>query len=102
MPKSKESEKGHKVRGKKWVSAHYRGNDSGGEEELEAQIFEVEPAWVEASYGLTINLGNYESARCDAGVKLPTYVEEIPEAFKRAWSLAEEEVQKQVEEIKGK
>lgn len=100
MPSKKELKV--QVQGKKWVSSHYRGNEKSSEEHFEVQTFEVEPAWVKAGYGMTINLGNYESARCDVGVTLPTYVEEITEAFKRAWAIAEEEVQKQIADIKGK
>lgn len=96
MPKTK----GTAVRGKIWATTHYHGTDNSEEKELEVQVFEVEPAWVKASYGLTINLGNYESARCDAGVTLPTYVEEIDEAFEKAWELAQEQVQEQVKDIK--
>lgn len=101
MPKKKATE-GVKVSGKKWVSSHYRGNESNNEENLEVQVFAVEPAEITASLGLTINLGNYESARCDAGVTLPTYVEEIPEAYKKAWAIVEEELQRQVAGIKDK
>ena len=89
------------VKGKIWVSRMHNGEEVHDEKELEVQQFEVEPAYVKASYGLTLNLGNYESARCDAGVTLPTYVEEIDDAFKRAWKIAQEEVQSQVKEIRG-
>jgi len=92
--------KGHEVRGKIWANAHYKGKETEEQIELEVQTFDVEPAWVKASYGLTLNLGNYESARCDAGVTLPTYVEEIEDTFKAAWKMAEEQVQKKAKAIK--
>jgi len=38
--------------------------------------------------GLTINLGNYQSARIDISVKLPTPVEDIERAQKAAKKLA--------------
>jgi hypothetical protein len=88
------------AKGKKWVTRQFRKEDSSEETELEARVFEVEPAWVRAGYGLTVNMGNYESARCDAGVTLPCYVEEIGVAFDEAWKVAEEEVQEQVRELK--
>lgn len=88
------------VQGKVWVSSHYGEKDTHVENALEVQTFDVVPAFVKVAYGLTLNLGNYESARCDAGVTLPCYVEEIPKAFQRAWEIAEEQVQKQVADIK--
>lgn len=97
---SKKEIAGHTVRGKIWTSTHYKGSAKEDQTDLEIQTFEVEPAWVKVSYGLTINLGNYESARCDAGVTLPTYVEETEEAFKRAWAIAEAQVQSQTKGIK--
>ncbi len=92
--------KGTMVRGKIWTSSHCKGKETNEQIELEVHTFEVEPAWVKASYGLTINLGNYESARCDAGVTLPSYVEEIEDTFKEAWKIAEDQVQKQAKELK--
>jgi len=89
-----------KTKGKIWVSRHYKGEDTTEEKDLEVQIFETEPARVKVSYGLTINLGNYESARCDAGVELPVYAEEIEEGFKAAWDIAKEEIQEQTKDLK--
>lgn len=40
------------------------------------------------SIGLTINLGNYQSARVDVSVKLPTPVEDLQSAYKAAKVLA--------------
>jgi len=91
----------HAARGKMWVTRHYPNAEEKTEEtEFSVQDFEVEPAWVKAGYGLTINLGNYESARCDVGVTLPTYVEEIPSAFKKAWELAKQEISEQTKDIR--
>lgn len=91
--------KTEQARGKIWVSRGYpksaRKPDEEEQFDLEVRQFSVEPAYVKAGYGLTINLGNYESARCDVGVTLPCYVEEVPEALKEAWKIAEEEIKKQ-------
>lgn len=90
-----------KMAGKLWVSRHYPdGTEEQEERNLEVQTFEVPPAVAKASVGLTINMGNYESARCDAGIELPAYVEELPAAFKRAWEIVQEEVRKQTVDIK--
>jgi hypothetical protein len=70
--------------------------------QIEVMTFQVEPAYVRASFGLTINMGNYESVKCDISVSLPCYVEEIPEALAIAQKLAEEEVSRQQRIVKGK
>jgi hypothetical protein len=91
--------------GKVWCIKHYtkNGPEISEEQTLEVRRFEVEIAYVKASFGVTINMGNYESARCDVGVALPTYVEEIPAAFEEAWRIAQAELEKQCDEIrKGK
>jgi len=90
--------------GKLWVSRRYPDKSEDSEEyKLGVREFEVEPAYVKAGYALTLNLGNYESAKCEAGVTLPCYVEEIKEAFDEAWRIAEEEIQEQVAKVrKGK
>jgi hypothetical protein len=94
-----QNQKTEQVRGKIWVSRSYpksaRKPDEEEQLDLEVRKFETEPAWVKAGYGLTINLGNYESARCDCGVTLPCYLEEVPDAMKKAWEIAEAEIQKQ-------
>lgn len=77
-----------------------KGVEENTETKIEVRRFDVEPAYVRANYGLTINLGNYESARCDVSVTLPCYVEEIPAAFDRAWEIAKAQIQTQVKSIK--
>lgn len=94
------------VAGKIWTTRQFSvsgkpvGQEISVDTPLEVRVFETEPATVTASYGLTLNLGNYESARCDAGVTLPCYREEVESAFKEAWSIAEEQVSKQVADIR--
>ena len=63
---------------------------------------EGEPFKVVGSVGLTINLGNYESARVSAGLEYPTSKEGIPEAFKEVWKIIEQEVSQEVKGIKEK
>src|SRR4051812_42401043 len=46
--------------------------------------FLTEPAKVSVSKGLTLNLGNYESARIDVSVVVPCYREELDWAYKYA------------------
>lgn len=78
------------------------GEEKNAELKIEVRKFDVEPAYVRANYGLTINLGNYESARCDVSVTLPCYVEEVPAAFEKAWGIAKDQIKEQVKSIKSK
>jgi hypothetical protein len=82
--------------GRIFVSRTVGNNPSVDDDKLlEVQEFEVEPAFVRAGYGVTINLGNYESARCDVSVTLPCYKEEVKEAVEEAWGIAEEALEEQ-------
>ena len=92
-----------KIHGKIWSSAHYAGKDLhiANETQIEVRTFDAPHATVKTSYGLTLNLGNFESARVDAGVELPCYVEEISKAFQHAWELCQDEIQKQVKSLRS-
>lgn len=79
---------------------HYGEVDSFNEEMTEVAPFDGEVAHVSATYGITVNLGDYNSARADCTVQLPTYVEEIGDAFEEAWKIATEEIKKQTAYIK--
>jgi len=91
------------VEGKVWASLQYRNRESQSEQQIEVQAFAegTVPARVKVSQGLTINMGNYESARIDAGVELPCYVEEVSDAFERAYAICGEQLQAQVSEIRA-
>ena len=60
----------------------------------------MKQAKVSYSITRTINLGNYESARVDVGLKLPCYIEEIPAAFEKAQRIVQARLVKESEEIK--
>ena len=51
------------------------------EETLEVRQFVTPPAKIGLEYGLTVNMGNYNSARVSVTLELPCYVEEINEAY---------------------
>lgn len=68
---------------------------------LAVREFVTEPASVSREYGLTINLGNFESARVTVGVVLPCYREEINDANDLAKKFCEAEIQAEVAEIKS-
>lgn len=87
-------------RGRKFVTRHYAGKTVHEEEELEVQTFDGPTAEVRVFYGSTKNLGDYNSVKIEAGVTLPTYVEEIPEAFDKAWDIATLEISRQLDSVK--
>jgi hypothetical protein len=70
-------------------------------ETIEVTKFETEPAIVHLGFGLTINLGNYESARLDVSISVPCYKEQADDAYAAAKVWVEERVQQEVAEIKG-
>lgn len=60
-------------------------------------------ATVKVGASLTINLGNYESARIEAGIELPCEAdpEEVRKKYAIAWSIVEQELQKKSAEVRG-
>jgi hypothetical protein len=69
-------------------------------EQLPMQKFETTPAVVRRSYGMTMNLGNYESARIDVSVDVPCYVEDIHLADEWAANFCEERVKEEVGRVR--
>ena len=61
------------------------------------------PIMVSTSVGLTINLGNFESARVNAGISFPCKNDaaEIDATFKKAWTLVESEVARESKDVRG-
>lgn len=60
-------------------------------------------AKVKVGASLTVNLGNYESAKIEAGIELPCLAEpeEIRQKYLVAWSIVEQELQKKAAEVRG-
>jgi len=82
------------------VTAHYGKKQVKSESQsLEVREFESEVARVSANFGLTINLGNYESAKVGVTVELPCYPEEKDAALKEAFEVAHKEMERQVADI---
>lgn len=50
-------------------------------EEVEVQVFHTEPAYIEASAGVTKSLRQFESLRVDVRMRLPCYAERADAAF---------------------
>jgi len=59
-------------------------------------------AKVKANASITINLGNYESARIEAGIELPCTPEEAEVTFKKAWAEVERELNIKASEIRNR
>lgn len=85
---------------KTWVS----GKGPEGEktnEQRHTLDFNEPPAVVKLSLGRTINTGNYESIRVDAGVELPCTVDGIREAQKEARRIVEKALEEIIDELLG-
>jgi len=69
------------------VSGEEDGPPTQKDEVLEIHNFTTEPAKVTVEMGMTVNLGNYESARIAVALVLPCYKEEIEDAYEfgREW-----------------
>lgn len=77
------------------------GKQEAVEKVIEVREFGTAPAQVMVEYGLTINLGNYESARVAVSLSLPCYAEEVEDAYEFATKFVEKKVQEQLDQIKG-
>ena len=71
------------------------------EEVVSVHNFDGPVARVRRGYGLTMNLGNYESARFDVVLELPCRVEDVDAAdeFAREW--VEKRCEAEVAEVRG-
>jgi hypothetical protein len=83
------------------VSRTILGQQTDADNKISIRPFVTETANVEARYGRTINVGNFESVRVDVFISCPCYAEEIVDAFRQASTLAKELLGKEVEKIIG-
>jgi hypothetical protein len=58
-------------------------------------------AVVKTGAAMTLNLGNYQSARVEAGIELPCAIDDVPKEFERAWAEVERQLQLKVAEIRN-
>lgn len=86
----------------RFVKKGVDGKGESREEVVEVVQFKTTPAVVRRGMGLTLNLGNYESARLDVSIEVPCYLEDIEnaDAFARKW--VEDRVVQEVESVRGK
>lgn len=69
------------------------------EETIAVHTFVTQPAIVGVECGLTMNLGNYESARISVSISVPCYAEERDAAYNEACKWIEERLGKQRDAI---
>lgn len=58
-------------------------------------------ATVKALASMTVNLGNYQSARVEAGIELPCAIADVPKEFERAWAEVYRQLEIKVSEIRN-
>lgn len=71
------------------------------EEAFAPAMFTSQPAKVTRGYGLTLNLGNYESARFDVVIEMPCYPEDVDlcDEWCKAW--AEKRAVHEASQVRG-
>ncbi len=89
-----------------YVNSRYgpRGKETVSKETSEVAAvakFETQPALIHRGYGVTLNQGNYESARVDVSVTLPCYVEDLEHADEYARVFVEERIKQEIASVKG-
>lgn len=86
---------------KQFITKGVEGEVAESDHQLEVHVFQTEPAKVSFEAGVTMNMGNYESARISVGVSVPCYKEELPDALVFARAFVEGEIAKQMKEVKS-
>lgn len=71
------------------------------EEIIEPAVFTGPVATVTRGYGLTLNLGNYESARFDVSITMPCYPEDVEHCDKWCAAWTQERAEKEIADVRG-
>lgn len=77
------------------------GEETVEEETIAVHEFVTTPAEVEVGVALTLNLGNFESAKLNVNVRVPCYKEELDAAYLFAQSFVESRVSKERDQIRA-
>jgi hypothetical protein len=93
------------VGGQITVSKMYKKGIEVGKETIEEELIDVKefrtnPAEIDYSVRMTLNLGNYESVQVGVSCRLPAYVEEIEDAYVQAKKFVDVKLAKETAEIK--
>lgn len=63
--------------------------------------FTTRPAVIKRSYGMTVSIGNYESARFDVGIEVPCYLEDVENADQFAADFCEKRMKEEYNTVRG-
>lgn len=74
--------------------------EASSEEVVDVSRFETAPAIVRRGYSLTMNLGNYESAKVDVGIEVPCYLEDVEAADEWAKRWVELRIRQEVRSVR--
>lgn len=81
------------------VERQFQGKTEGTDVNLDIHTFVTEPAKVFMDLAVTINLGNYESAKISVGISVPCYKEEVDAAYDYAKNWISDRLQQEVAEV---
>lgn len=70
-------------------------------DQLMVHRFETQPAEVGLTKGVTLNLGNFESARVEVFCRVPSYLEEMDDAYRFADAFCEQRIMAEIERVRG-
>jgi hypothetical protein len=75
--------------------SHIDVKEDVADESIAVHKFQTDPAEVSVSCALTINLGNFESAKITVSVSIPCYKEEIDDAYDFAQKWVENRIEQE-------
>lgn len=87
---------------KQFVVKKKEGVPQTEEETIAIHRFATDATKIEVSLGLTLNLGNYESAKLSVGMTVPCYKEESDDAFEWAKNWIADRLKVEVKNIRDK
>ena len=92
--------------GKMWVHARIcrpgePDEDLEDSEEIEVQVFDVEPAYARVGAGVTKKIREYESLRVDVGAWIPCYREQLAEQMEATAEWVAERLDVEVDKYLG-
>jgi len=85
-----------RLKGGLWVTVD---DEIEREETIEITPFESEAACVALDAGMTVNMGNYQSARVGVMIAMPCYPEEVEAVYGTVKATVEKIVQEEVDEL---
>lgn len=90
------------VAGRVFVNRTLFGVTETETEQLAVQKFVTNPAYVKVALGMTVNLGDFESARMDVSLSVPCYQEEVTQVYPKVQKWVEDRVSAEVDAIRSR